>query len=146
VVNMVRDFFEEFFEKYMRQFERLREEMEKQFARQFKQLNLIVPQVDITKENGELVIKADLPGMRKEDIEIAASPDQIEISAERQVEKEKRGKKFYRRERAQAAFYRALSLPVRIDPKSVKAEYKDGVLTIRAKTKEEKKKVKVKVK
>jgi len=139
-----------FDETYWRDFERrmnaFRKLMEREFANfsEFKE-----PFTDISETKDALIIKMDMPGVTKKDIDILATEDSIEIKAERKSFVEEKKKKFYRQERAYRSYYRLLPLPVKIIPSKITAEYKDGVLTITAPKKEkakEIKKTKVKVK
>lgn len=88
------------------------------------------PCVDLEDREKEFYLCADLPGMKKEDIEINAAEDGIEIrvEAEREAEAEKKG--YVRRERTYRGFYRRVSLPAKIKPNEVKAKYRNGVLEV----------------
>lgn len=144
---MIEDIFEE-----MR---RMKKEMDKLFE-QF----LVMPKVkfpefrepltDISEKNGKIIIKVDLPGVKKENISLTVSKDDIEIKAEAKKVLEKEGKGYYRRERSYKGFYRKIALPAKVIPEKTTADYSDGVLTITlTKEKEKKKKekgIKIKVK
>jgi len=107
------------------------------------------PFADISETDKELIIKLDMPGVTKKDIDIVATEDTIEIKAERKEFVEEKKKRYYRQERAYRSYFRRLPLPVLIVPDKITAEYKDGVLTIRAPKKEKAKaikKTKIKVK
>ena len=93
------------------------------------------PSTDIYEEDGEIVIKMDMPGVDKKNINLIVDEDRIEVKAQQIKEAEKRKKNFLRRERSYAGYYQALTLPVRIDPSTAKARYQNGVLEIRAKKK-----------
>ena len=90
------------------------------------------PAVDIyeTKDR-EYVIKADLPEVKKEDVKLTVQDDVMSISGERKYEKEEKGKKYHRVERAYGSFMRSFTLPEDADGSKVSAEYKDGVLKVR---------------
>jgi|YelNatPaOPRAMG01_1025707.scaffolds.fasta_scaffold02971_17 HSP20 family protein len=139
-------------ELFWEDFEKTMRELRKQMAQMrlaVPKLEAIEPFADIVQEDGKLRIDIDLPGVKKEDIEILATEHTIEVRAERKEEKEEKGKTFYKKERSARSFYKAMSLPARIDPTKISAEYKEGVLRITAELKEKKeeeKKVKVKVK
>jgi HSP20 family protein len=107
-----------------------------------------VPEVDIVEEEGRIVVKADLPGMKREDIEVAVEGDMLAIRGHRKEEKEVKEENYYRAERATGEFYRAFTLPEGVDPDAVEATYTDGVLEIRLPrpVKPEAKKLKVDVK
>lgn len=89
------------------------------------------PLVDITEDDKEYVVKAEIPEMKKEDIKINVHDDVLTITGERQYEKEEKGKKYHRVERAYGSFMRSFTLPEDADGAKVNAEYKDGVLKVR---------------
>ena len=89
------------------------------------------PLVDISEDDKEYVVKAELPEMKKEEIKINVLDDVLSISGERQYEKEEKGKKYHRVERAYGSFMRSFTLPEDADGSKVSAEYKDGVLNVR---------------
>jgi len=89
------------------------------------------PLVDITEDEKEYTVKAEIPEMKKEDIKINVHDDVLTISGERKYEKEEKGKKYHRVERAYGSFIRSFTLPEDADGAKVNAEYKDGVLKVR---------------
>jgi HSP20 family protein len=88
------------------------------------------PLVDITEDDKEYLIKADLPEVKKEDVKLTVQDDAMSISGERKYEKEEKGKKYHRIERAYGSFMRSFTLPEDADGSKVSAEYKDGVLKV----------------
>lgn len=88
------------------------------------------PAVDVIEEEDQIKVRADLPGMRKEDIEVSVENDVLTIKGEKRDEKEVSGKDCVRLERQYGAFRRAFVLPVGVDPKRVCASYQDGVLDV----------------
>jgi len=88
------------------------------------------PLVDITEDEKEYLVKAELPELKKEEIKINVHNDVLSISGDRKYEKEDKGKKYHRVERAYGSFMRSFTLPEDADGSQVKAEYKDGVLHI----------------
>lgn len=88
------------------------------------------PLVDITEDEKEYLIKAELPEIKKEEIKISVQNDVLSISGERKSEKEERGKKYHRVERSYGSFVRSFTLPEDADGTKVNAEYKDGVLKV----------------
>lgn len=88
--------------------------------------------VDIKEEDGKVVLTADLPGVEKEDINLKADKDSVEISAESSAELKEENEKYIRRERSSRSFRRAISWPTEIDPETIHAEYNDGVLKVEA--------------
>ncbi len=88
------------------------------------------PLVDITEDEKGYHIKAELPEMKKEDVRLTVENDILAISGERKFEKEDKGKKYHRIERAYGSFVRSFSLPDDADGSKVSADYKDGVLQV----------------
>jgi len=88
------------------------------------------PLVDIVEDEKEYLIKADLPEIKKEEIKIAVQNEVLTITGERKYEKEEKGKKYHRVERAYGSFARSFSLPEDADATRVAAEFKDGVLKV----------------
>jgi HSP20 family protein len=88
------------------------------------------PLVDITEDEKEYIVKAEIPEMKKEDIKINVHDDVLAITGERQYEKEEKGKKYHKVERAYGSFMRRFTLPVDADGSKVSAEYKDGILNV----------------
>jgi HSP20 family protein len=88
------------------------------------------PLVDISEDDKEYIVKAELPEMKKEEIKINVHDDVLSISGERKYEKEEKGKKYHRVERAYGSFMRSFTLPEDADGSKVNAEYKDGLLKV----------------
>ena len=88
------------------------------------------PLVDITEDDKEYLIKAELPDMKKEDVRLTVENEVLAISGERTFEKEEKGKKYHRIERAYGRFVRSFSLPEDADGGKVTAEFKDGMLHV----------------
>ena len=88
------------------------------------------PLVDISEDDKEYLIKAELPEVKKEDVKVTAEEGTLTIMGERKFEKEEKGKKYHRVERAYGSFARTFSLPDDASPGKVSAEFKDGVLTV----------------
>lgn len=105
------------------------------------------PAVDVYEEGKDVVVKAELPGMKKEDIEINLTRDTITLSGEKKQEKKTEKKGYYRYESSYGSFRRSMDLPVDVQTDKVKASFKDGVLEIRMPKTEEaiKKEVKIKI-
>jgi HSP20 family protein len=102
--------------------------------------------VDISETEDEIKVQADLPGFRKEDINLRVTEDTIEISAQRREEKREKTERMIRAERRVGSVRRFLTLPTKIDTNTVDAEFRDGVLIIRAKKIEKKKGKEIKIK
>ena len=88
------------------------------------------PLADITEDDKEYVIKAELPDVKKEDVRVTVENGVLTISGERKFEKEEKKKKYHRIERAYGTFVRSFTLPDVADAGKVKAEFKNGVLTV----------------
>ncbi|MER3395499.1 MAG: hypothetical protein C4318_06300 [Acidimicrobiia bacterium] len=89
------------------------------------------PRVDVFEEGEELVVRAEVPGVSKDDIEVTVKDGVLSLHAESKKEEEKKERGYYRREMQYGAFTRQLALPVEVDEESAQATYKDGVLEIR---------------
>ena len=88
------------------------------------------PLVDITEDDQEYLIKAELPEVRKNDVKVRVEDGVLYISGARHLEKEEKGKRYHRVERAYGSFTRTFSLPEDADPEQVNAEFKDGILSV----------------
>jgi HSP20 family protein len=88
------------------------------------------PALDMHEDKDNIIVHAELPGMKKEDIDISLHEGCLSISGERKSEKEHKDAEVYRSERFVGRFQRTVSLPSAVDAEKVKASYKDGVLTI----------------
>lgn len=105
-----------------------------------------LPPVDIY-QNGdhEVVLLAELPAMKREDIDITVDGGTLTIKGEKRVATDLKEEQFHRIERRYGSFSRSFSLPQTVDAGKVAAEYKDGVLTVRLPTREEAKPRQIKV-
>jgi HSP20 family protein len=88
------------------------------------------PLVDITEDEKEYLIQAELPDMKKEDVRLRVENDVLTISGDRKFEKEEKGRKYHRIERAYGSFVRSFSLSEDADGRNVTANFKDGVLQV----------------
>lgn len=88
------------------------------------------PPMEMFQRGDQLVIRADLPGMRKEHVHIDIEDDVLTLRGERREESEERREGFYRSERSYGSFHRAIALPDGIDAERCEASYRDGVLEI----------------
>jgi HSP20 family protein len=86
--------------------------------------------VDIGEDDKEFIVKAELPEVKKEDIKVNVEDGTLSISGERKVEKEEKGLKFHRIERAYGRFERLFTLPDGADASKITSEFKEGILTI----------------
>lgn len=104
-----------------------------------------VPELDVYEDENNIMVSADLPGMKAEDIDISVAGNTLSISGEKKKEEEKKGRNYYRLEKSYGSFSRRIELPSAVDSKKISATYKDGVLEITLPKVEETKPKKVKV-
>jgi len=123
-------------------FDRLREEMERFFGESWpwprmrlpKQADAAMawaPRMDVFEKDGDLIVKAELPGVDKKDIQVSYDQGDLEIRGERKTESEVKEENYYRMERSAGSFYRRMTLPFEVPAEKISAEYKDGVLQVR---------------
>ena len=87
--------------------------------------------IDVKEDDKSFTVKADIPGVKKEDIQVDLDEDRVSVRAEvKQEKEEKKGEKVVYSERSYGMVSRSLSLPAAVDAKGAKAEYKDGVLSL----------------
>ena len=97
-----------------------------------------IPPVDIYEnDKHEIVVKAEMPGMKREDIDLRVENNTLTLRGERRRDTEVKDEQFHRVERAYGVFARSFSLPTTVDTGHVNAEYKDGVLTVTLPLREE---------
>jgi len=104
------------------------------------------PLVDLIDEGREFLVRAEMPGVSKEDVDLQVTPDEIEIRAESKRDREEKG--YYYRERSYSALQRSVSFPAEVLPDQAQATLKDGLLEVRIPKKEptpERKPIKVRV-
>jgi HSP20 family protein len=90
-----------------------------------------VPAMDLTETDDHLVLRADLPGLDKDDVKVEVKDGVLTVSGERKAEQEERTDGFYRVERAFGGFSRSMSLPEHVDAEKVTADFDKGVLEVR---------------
>jgi len=95
------------------------------------------PNVDVYETDGSYVLKADLPGMKKEDIKIDVNDNTLTFTGEKKLEEKTEKDNYVRVERSYGSFTRSFTLSDNVDPENIKASYKDGVLEITLAKKEE---------
>ena len=86
--------------------------------------------IDVLDHEKELVVRAELPGVEKDDVEVTISGDRLTIEAEREFEEEESKETFYRHELGYGELMRTIALPVEVDVEHIDAELKDGILTV----------------
>jgi HSP20 family protein len=91
---------------------------------------LWAPAVDVEETNEAMIIRAELPGMKREDIKVTVADDTVSISGERKYESEQKNRTFHRVERAYGSFQRTIVLPVGVQGDKAVAGYKSGVLEL----------------
>jgi HSP20 family protein len=103
------------------------------------------PALDVQESRDNYIFRAELPGLKREEIDISLQDDTLVISGERKIEKVEEGTEVHRQERYYGKFQRALTLPEPVAADKVKADYKDGVLTVTLPKTEEAKSKKIDV-
>ena len=88
------------------------------------------PTFDVSETDSEYLVRADLPAVKKEDVSVTVDNDAVTIAGERKFEKEEKSERVHRRECVRGMFSRSLSLPDNADASGIRAESKDGVLTV----------------
>jgi HSP20 family protein len=106
-------------------------------------VGVIRPFSDIEETDGEIVVTAEVPGVEKKDININATEDSLEISAEKKEEKKEEKKGYLMWERSHGRYHRFYTLPSKVDPNKIKAIDKNGLLEVRLPKVEAKKKVSI---
>lgn len=104
-----------------------------------------VPSIDVSETDNQFLITAELPGMKKEDINISLENSRLSISGERSFENEEKGKTFHRVETQYGSFNRSFQLPDNISEDSISATYEDGLLNISIDKSEEKVKKQIEI-
>ncbi|GAB4291560.1 MAG: Hsp20/alpha crystallin family protein [Myxococcota bacterium] len=105
------------------------------------------PSVDIEELEDKIVVRADLPGMERNEIKVSVEKDTLSISGERKTMSEEKNERYTRVERSYGSFCRTFALPTNVEAAKIEAVYKDGVLTLTLpkKEKEQPKLVEIKV-
>jgi HSP20 family protein len=111
-----------------------------------RRMTLKAPALDVFEQKDDLIVKAEIPGLAKDEIDITLDGKVLTIKGEKKKEEEVKEDDYYRCERTFGAFSRSVELPVAVQPDKVNASFKDGVLEIRLPKTEEAKKSIVKVK
>jgi len=89
-----------------------------------------MPAVDVLEKTDKFVVKAELPGMKEEDINVSVVGDTLTIKGEKKTETEVEKEDYYRCERAYGSFYRSIPLPATVNAAKIEASYEDGVLEV----------------
>lgn len=120
--NQINRLFDEFFERPFSL---------SPFLGEFPFYGSFSPRVDISENDKEVTITAELPGMEPEDIHLTLNRNVLTISGEKRAEKEERGRRFYRVERSYGSFYRSIPLPADVNEDRIEATFKHGVLKVK---------------
>lgn len=99
------------------------------FRTEFEKVEWL-PQIEVLHNNGQFIVRADLPGLKKEDVKVEVIGNLLTLSGERKEEKEEKREGFYRTERTYGTFYRQIPLPEGTKTDNAAAIFRDGVLEI----------------
>jgi len=105
-------------------FDRMLEELTEGRASQW------TPAIDVVHEKDNLILRADVPGIKPEEVKIEVQDDILTVSGEHEESKEEKDKSFLRRERRYGSFRRSMALPAGVDAKKIKAKTRDGVVEV----------------
>lgn len=90
-----------------------------------------IPAVDVIRDNGSLVLRADIPGMAPDEVKIEVENDILTVSGSHEERQESKDAHYVRSERRHGSFSRSMALPAGVDPKRIEAHTKDGVVEVR---------------
>ena len=120
-----------------RGFRDLQSEMDRLFGEAFGRISRTTdgaewaPAVDVATEDGDMVIRVELPGVKREDVDVTFHNGVLTISGERKVEEERKDAGYLVRERRYGSFRRSMTLPEGVDEGKIAAEFEDGVLELK---------------
>lgn len=120
--------------------------MEEFFREEGESLSNWVPRVDLVEHDDHLELKAELPGLSRDDVKVELNNGVLTISGEKKEEYEKKDRNIYICERSFGSFHRSFQLPVQVDASKIDAQFKNGLLTIRLPKVEEAKPKKIEIK
>ena len=89
-----------------------------------------MPAVDVFEKEDRFVVKAELPGMKEDDIDVSVVGDTLSIKGEKKTETEIKDEDYYRCERSYGSFYRSIPIPSNVDANKIEASFEDGVLEV----------------
>jgi HSP20 family protein len=135
----------------LRELARLENEINRIFkelvpAEQTAEVVVWSPRVDVYEKDNNVVIEAEIPGAKKEDIEVKVKDNAVIIRGEVKKEEEKKDENYYRRERFYGKFERVIPLPADVKIEEAKAEYQDGILKLTIPKSVQEKEVKIEIK
>ncbi|NWG03915.1 MAG: Hsp20/alpha crystallin family protein [Syntrophaceae bacterium] len=136
------------------EFDRLRKEMDRLWdsffegrpGRRIKEEGEWLPSLDVAETKGDLIVKAELPGMDPKDIEISLTEGILTIKGEKKQEKEEKEEGYHLIERSYGSFARSIRLPKDVQSDKINASFKNGVLKVTLPKSEEAKKKEIKIK
>ena len=103
------------------------------------------PAIDVVRDNGNIVVRADVPGIKPEEVKIEVEDDILTVSGSHEERKEEKDKHFLRRERRYGSFSRTMALPAGVEAKKIKAKTHDGVVEVTIPLPKEPKKEKIEI-
>jgi HSP20 family protein len=135
----------------LRELARLENEINRIFkelvpAEQTAEVVVWSPRVDVYEKDNNVVIEAEIPGAKKEDIEVKVKDNAVVVRGEVKKEEEKKEENYYRRERFYGKFERVIPLPADVKIEEAKAEYQDGILKLTIPKSVQEKEVKIEIK
>ncbi|MEW6063046.1 MAG: Hsp20/alpha crystallin family protein [Nanoarchaeota archaeon] len=121
--------------RMQKEISRMQENMDKMFKGFLKPMHINFegfkqPASDVKISKNNVIVKVEMPGIDKKDIQLVVRDNFLEVKAQRKSELREEKKDFYRQERSYKGFYRAIALPVNVKAEDASAEYKNGVLTV----------------
>ncbi len=125
---------------------RVQREFEKSFFGPRTRNADFAPAVDVHEDSERLVLRAELPGVKREDIEVSIDANVLTLKGERKLEKEEQGRRYHRIERSYGTFVRQFQLPSNVDTTQIDAQLTEGILTVALNKKQELKPRKIDVK
>ncbi|MGB9620903.1 MAG: Hsp20/alpha crystallin family protein [Brevinematia bacterium] len=129
--------------------ERIRRDFDRLFDEFFSPIEnkeyILAPVLDLYETDKDVVIQVELPGIKKDDIEITVKDNFVHLKAEKKEEKEEKKENVHRIERFYGKIERLIPLPVEVKSEEAKAEYKDGVLEVRIPKEKVSKETKIKI-
>lgn len=106
---------------------------------------VVAPSIDMLDRENEIVVRAELPGVNKEDLDISLTKEALVLKGEVKREEETKEANYYLSERSYGSFSRTIPLPVEVDTERVKASFKNGILELVIPKKEESKPKEIKI-
>jgi HSP20 family protein len=125
---------------------RVQREIEKNFFGPRNRQADFAPPVDVHEDDNALVLRAELPGVQRDDIDIQVDGNVLTLRGERKIEAEQDNRRYHRIERVYGTFVRQFQLPTNVDATKIEAKLTDGILTLSLPKKEEQKPRRIEVK